>query len=132
MPKGVVSGVPNTRTMCCDSDLSAKEGFAVNFDTADEGNVDLATNSTKFPFILLEGNDGSAKDNLVTVILSGVGVVKLGDTVLPGAALTSDGNGKWIPTTGAGECVGAIAIDGGVLNDEIAALAVQFVDGGSY
>lgn len=132
-PTGVVYGVPVTITLKCDSDLSAKDNYAVNLDTADEGNVDLAANSAKFPFPLIEGALGAVgAKKVVTVGVQGFAKVKCGSAVLPGDKLTSDAAGKWIPTTSNGEHYGGIALETGATNDVIHMLVVQGVDNVAY
>lgn len=123
---------PETVTLTCDSDLSAKDGYAVNLDTADDENVDLAADETKFPFPLVEGEDGSAEKTVVTVAVGGSANVVLGASVNAGDKLTSDASGKWIPTTNSGELYGAIALHGGVANDVIAVLVRQGADNSAY
>lgn len=115
-------GEIQTRTVTMDSDLSAKAGYAVTLDAADDNNVDLAAAATAFPFVLLEGAAGASGAKLAGAIaISGRVVVKLGGTVAPGDKLTSDGNGKWIKTVTNTQHYGAVAMQIGVTGDEIEA-----------
>lgn len=125
MSTGQIYGDTNTRTVTMDSNLTDKEGYAVNLDTTDDNNVNLASGATAFPFVLLDGGDGSSADYIGSVALSGRTKVKLGGTVAPGDKLTSDGNGKWIVTTTGGNHFGAIALQIGVANDVIEVLVTQ-------
>lgn len=126
MPSGVQYGEMVTRTVTMDSDLSAKAYYAVNLDTTDEENVDIAADATKFPFLLVEGAAGAsgAKKN-GTIALSGRGKVIAGGTIAPGDKLTSDGSGKWITTVTDHQHYGAIALEIGAANDIIEVLLVQ-------
>lgn len=108
-----------------DTDLSAKDFFFVNLDPTDDENVNLAAGATLPLFILEEGKDGSTDKALGTIILAGTVYGKLGGTVQSGDRLTSDGNGKLIKTTTSGNHYGAIALDGGVINDEVLVWATQ-------
>lgn len=116
---GQIFGDTQTRTVTMDSDLSAKDGYAVNLDTTDDNNVNLAADATKFPFVLIDGGDGSSADYNGAIVISGRTIVKLGGTVAPGDKLTSDGNGKWITTVTDKQHYGAIALQIGVANDEV-------------
>lgn len=131
-PTGTVAGVPVTLTRKCDSDLSLKESYAVNLDVSNEGNVDLAANASKFPFPLLEGEDGSEGEVAVTVVVGGFAKAKCGASVIPGDKLTADSAGKWIPCSSNGEHYGAIALEIGATNDIIQVLVVQGVDNAAY
>lgn len=122
---GVQYGDLVTRTITMDSDLSSKEYFAVNLDATDELNVDIAADATKFPFVLIEGFDGSSAKKEGTIALSGRVKLKAGGTIAPGDKLTSDANGKWVTTTTDTDHYGAIALEIGAANDVIEALAVQ-------
>ena len=132
-PTGVVYGKPETISLTCDTDLSAKEGFAVNLDTTDEQNVNLASASSAFPFPLLEGADGdTGAKKVITVIVAGWAKLKAGAAILPGDKLTSDSAGKWVPTASNGEHYGAIAFEIGATDDLIIAKVVQGVDNVAY
>jgi hypothetical protein len=122
-----------TLTLTCNTNLSAKDGFAANFDTSDDFNVDLAADATKFPFPIVQGEAGAtgAKRECVIAVAGGA-IVKCGASILPGDKLTSDSAGKWIPTSRSGEHYGAIATVSGASNDLIAVLVCQGVDGASY
>lgn len=125
MSTGVQFSGAETRTVTMDSDLSAKAGYAVNLDTTDEENVNLAAAASAFPFVLLEGADGSAAKATGSIVLSGRAVVKAGGTIAPGDKLTSNGSGKWITTTTNTQHYGAIAMEIGATDDEIEVLVVQ-------
>lgn len=129
---GVTTIPPVTLSMTADSDLSAKFGFAANLDTADDLNVDLAANSTKFPFPIVEGADGSAAKAGVTVAVAGGATVVCGASVLPGDKLTANAAGRWIPTTTTGEHYGAIALVAGANLDQISVLVTQGIDNVAY
>lgn len=120
---GEVFGDYRSRTVTMDTDLSEKAGYAVNLDTTDENNVNLASGATAVPFVLLEGAAGATGAKLGgTIARPGSTVpVKLGGTVAPGDKLTSDGNGKWITTTTNHDHYGCIAMQIGAANDEIEA-----------
>ena len=123
---GQIYGDTKTRTITMDTDLTDKEGYAVNLDTTDDNNVNLAAGATLFPFVLLDGGVGTASaDYDGSIALSGRTKVKLGGTVAPGDKLTSDGNGKWITTVTDKNHYGAIALQIGAANDLIEALVVQ-------
>lgn len=125
MSTGVQFSEQVTKTVTMDSDLSAKAGYAVNLDATDEENVNLASAATAFPFVLLEGADGSSAKATGSIVISGRAVVKAGGTIAPGDKLTSDGSGKWIKTTTDTNHYGAIALEIGAANDEIEVLVVQ-------
>lgn len=129
---GVSQIPPVTLTQTCDSNLSAKDGYAVNLDTADDLNVDLAADSSKFPFPLVEGNDGSTAKADAVIAVSGGAQVKCGAAVLPGDKLTATTDGRWIPTTSNGEHYGAIAVVSGAANDLIPVIVAQGVDNVAY
>lgn len=125
MSTGQIYGDTGTRTVTMDSNLTDKEGYAVTLDTTDDDNVNLAASAAAFPFVLLDGGDGSSGDYVGSIALSGRTKVKLGGTVVPGSKLTSDGNGKWIATVTNLDHYGAIALQIGVANDVIEVLVVQ-------
>ena len=117
---GEVFGDYVSRSVTMDSDLSAKAGYAVNLDTTDENNVNLASGATAgFPFVLIEGADGSVAKADGTIARRGTVIAKLGGTVAPGDRLTSDGSGLWIATTTDHQFYGCIAMQIGAANDEI-------------
>lgn len=117
---GEVFGDYRSRSVTMDSDLSAKAGYAVNLDTTDENNVNLASGATAFPFVLLEGYDGSSAKQTGAIARPGSTVLaKLGGTVAPGDKLTSNGSGLWITTVTNHDHYGAIAMQIGAANDEI-------------
>ncbi len=125
-PTGAVIPVaPVSITVTCDSDLSAKFGFAVTLDTTDEQNVNLAAAATAFPFPVLEGADGSAAKKVMTIAIGGTCLLKAGGAIAPGDKLTSDGSGKWIATVTDHQFYGAIALEIGATDDEIVALVSQ-------
>lgn len=121
----VLNPAPVTRTVTCDSDLSAKYGYAVNLDTTDDDNVDLASAATAVPFPVYEGADGSSAKAAMTIVVAGCAEVKAGGTIAPGDKLTSDGNGKWITTTTDTNNYGAIALKIAAADDLIPVLVVQ-------
>jgi len=125
MSTGVQFSGGETRTITMDSDLSAKAGYAVTLDATDEENVNLAGAATAFPFVLVEGADGSVAKATGSIALSGRTVVKCGGTVAPGDKLTSDGSGKWIKTVTDKDHYGAIALEIGASDDEIEVLVAQ-------
>lgn len=131
-PTGTVYGAPVTITLTCDSDLSAKGNYAVNLDTTDERNANLAADSSKFPFPLIEGEDGSVSKAQISVAVQGFAKVKCGGSVLPGDKLTADSAGKWVPTATSGEHYGAIALEIGATNDVIGVIVSQGVDNVAY
>lgn len=116
---GVVYSEMQTETVTMDSDLSAKTYYAVNRDATDDNNVNLASDASAFPYVLVEGYDGSTTERLGVIATGGVAKVKLGGTVAPGDKLTSDGNGKWVKTTTDTNHYGAVAEQIGVANDII-------------
>lgn len=122
MSTGQIYGDTQTRTVTMDSNLTDKEGYAVNLDATDDNNVNLASDATKVPFVLLDGGDGSSADYNGSIAVGGRTKVKLGGTVAPGDRLTSDGNGKWVTTTTDHNVFGAIAMQIGVANDVIEVL----------
>lgn len=122
-PTGVLTTEVQTKTVTMDSDLSAKAGYAVNLDATDNENVDLASGASAFPYILLEGADGSSDKATGSIVRSGVAKVKLGGTVAPGDKLTSDGSGLWIKTVTDHNHYGAVAEAIGVSGDFINASA---------
>lgn len=119
MSSGQVYGDTVTRSVTMDSNLSAKEMFAVNLDTTDDDNVNLASGTGAFPFLLIDGKDGSSAKVNGTIGLSGRSKAKLGGGVNPGDKLTSDGSAKWIATTSANAHYGAVALQGGSTDDVI-------------
>lgn len=125
MPTGQVYGNGDVRTVTMDSDLSAKEMFAVNMDATDDDNVNLAADASAIPFVLIDGEDGSSAKADGSIALSGRTKVKLGGTVAPGDKLTADSVGKWIATVTDTDHYGAIAMQIGVANDVIEAKISQ-------
>lgn len=115
---GQQTGAIETRSVTCDTDLSSKEGYAVNFDATDDNNVNIGADATLFPFVLQEGAAGAVGGKKsCTIAISGRSKVKLGGTVAPGDPLTSDSSGKWVKTTTNHDKYGAIACQIGVAND---------------
>jgi hypothetical protein len=125
MSTGVQYGDLVTRTVTMDSDLSEKTYYAVNLDTTDEENVNLAAAATAFPFPLVDGVDGSSAKAVGAIALSGRCKVIAGGVVAPGDKLTSDGDGKWITTTTDNDHFGAVALEIGAAGDIIEVLVVQ-------
>ena len=120
MSTGVQYGDTLTRPVTMDSDLSdSKEGYAVNLDTTDEGNVDIAADASAFPFPLMEGGDGSSSKYLGLIAYGGRCKVKLGGTVASGDKLTSNASGVWIATTTDTDHYGAVAAEVGASGDLI-------------
>ncbi len=118
---GVVYGEMETKTVTMDSDLSTKTYYAVNLDTTDEDNVNIAAGATVFPYLLIEGAVGaSGAKKGGTIGLSGRSKAKVGGTVAPGDKLTSNGSGLWITTVTDKDHYGAVALEIGAANDVIA------------
>lgn len=126
-PTGNVLPVkPTTITVTCDTDLSAKQGYAVTYDATDPQNVNLAADAAAVHYPVVEGQAGAtgAKKSM-TIAIGGHCEVKLGGTVAPGDFLAATTDGRWIKTVTAGDHYGAIANDTGVANDLITAQVVQ-------
>ncbi len=119
---GVQFGELITKTVTLDTNLLNKEYYLVNLDATDEGVVNIAADATKFPFVLLEGGDGSVTAKQGTICLGGRVKVKCGGAVNPGDKLASDGSGLAIATITDKNHYGLIALEIGATNDVIEAL----------
>lgn len=126
MSTGVNTIKPVTKTVVMSTDLSAKTYYLVNLTTTDN-EVALATDSSKVPFVLLEGTDGSVTASLGTIAVGGTVKVKVGGTVAAGDKLTSNGSGLAITTTTNTQHYGLIALHAGSANDIIEALVAPAV-----
>jgi hypothetical protein len=105
-----------TRSVICDSDLSAKANYLVTIDSTDDNVVNLAAAATAPQYVLLEGKDGSTTAQAGLIAYGGRAKVILGGTVNPGVPVMSDGNGKAITATN-GKYAAGIAVKGGVSGD---------------
>jgi len=70
-PTGIRETIVGTLTVRIDTNLADKEGYAVNFDATDDFVVNLATDQTLPPFVLMEGADGSVTPTTGTIALPG-------------------------------------------------------------
>lgn len=122
MPTGVQFGDMTTRRVNIASNLEDKEYFLVNLSATPEEQVEIAADATKFPFVLVEGVDGSSTAGIGTIATGGRVKVKCGGAVNPGDKLTSDGDGKAVATTTDTDHYGLIALEIGASNDVIEAL----------
>ena len=122
---GVITGEPKTRTVRIDSDLSDKEGFAVDLDATDQDVVNLTADAATIPYPLIEGEDGSTDEGIGTIAIGGVVKVKAGGAIAPNDKLTATTGGKWIATTTDTNHFGAIALEVGATDDLIKVLVVQ-------
>ena len=117
---GVVFGNYETRTVSIATNLSGKEGYAVSLVTdADKSKVALLEAATAFPFVLVEGKDGSGTATEGTIALSGVVTVKTGGGVTAGDKLTATTGGAWITTVTDKDHYGAVALQTGSSGDII-------------
>ena len=111
-----------TRTVLCDTDLSAKQYYLVTLDSSDDNVVNLAAAATSVQFVLTEGANGSAASPKVgSIALGGRTKVTLGGTVGAGVPFMSDGNGKAIAATN-GKYAAGILLKGGVSGDIVECL----------
>ena len=117
-PIGVRETILGTLTVRIDTNLSGKEGYAVNFDATDDLVVNLASDQTLPPFVLIEGADGSTTETTGTIALIGSIVkVKLGENVTAGKFLVPTASGTWEIADAAGERYGVVAIENGSSGD---------------
>lgn len=105
-----------TRSVTCDTDLSAKQNYLVSLDSSDDNVVNLATAATSPQFVLLEGKDGSTTAQAGLIAYGGRAKVKLGDTVVPGGPVMANGSGLAVPAT-TGKYIAGFLVKGGVVND---------------
>lgn len=125
---GNVTSALVTKTVSIDTDLSGKQYYLVAFDATDENVVNLIEAATKFPFVLIDGADGSTTATRGAIALAGITQVKIGGTVAAGDSLTATTGGVAIATTTDGDRAGLIALEGGASGDLIEALiAPHFV-----
>ena len=111
-----------TITVNIDTNLSGKEMYLVNLETTGDKVVNLATDASAFPFVLVTGVDGSSTEGIGTIAVGGRVKVKVGGSVTAGAKLTSNGSGLAIATTTDTDHYGLIALEDGSANDVIDAL----------
>lgn len=117
-PTGIRETILGTLTVRIDTDLSDKEGYAVNFDATDDLVVNLATDQTLPPFVLMEGADGSVTPTTGTIALPGSVVkVKLGENATAGKFMVPTGTGTWEIGDAAGERYGVILLENGSSGD---------------
>jgi len=117
-PTGVRETIQGTLTVIIDSNLTSKEGYAVNFDATDDFVVNLAADQTLPPFVLLEGADGSVTATVGTIALPGSVVkVKIGETATAGKFLVPTATGTWEVGDAAGERYGVILLENATLGD---------------
>lgn len=115
-----------TRSVICDTDLSAKQNYLVTLDATDDDVVNLAAAGTSMQFVLLEGKDGSTTAQAGLIAYGGRAKVKLGATVGPSVPIMSDANGLGIAATD-GKYFCAITVNGGVANDIVEVIVTQGV-----
>ena len=121
-PTGIKETILGTMTVRIDSDLSNKEGYAVNFDATDDLVVNLASDQSLPPFVLLEGANGATTEATGTIALPGSVVkVKLAENATAGKFLVPN-TGKWEVGDAAGERYGCIALENGSTDDLIMAV----------
>ena len=108
-----------TRSLRCDTNLSAKAHYLVNFDTSDEQIVNLATDATLPIFVIDDAQDGSSAEANATVIFLGGAWVKLGGTVAQGDPITATTGGVGVESTTDGDWIVGYALEAGVSGDEI-------------
>ena len=122
-PTGLRNTIVGTLSVHIDSDLSGKEGYAVNFDTTDDLVVNLATDATLPSYVLIEGADGSTDATVGTIALPGsVAAVKLAEAATAGKHLVPTAASKWEVADAAGERYGCIALTNGAADDMILAV----------
>jgi hypothetical protein len=120
-----IYGERETLTVRMDSDLSAKAGYAVDFDGTDDNVVNLVEDGATQAYILEEGTDGSATESVGVIVVSGrttaktAGVVNAGDPLVPTTA------GALIKATVDTEYICAVALENGASGDIIQVQAVQ-------
>lgn len=117
-PTGVKETILGTMTVRIDSNLANKEGYAVNFDATDDLVVNLASDQTLPPFVLIEGADGSTTEAEGTIALPGSVVkIKLGENATAGKFMVPTASGTWEIGDAAGERYGVILLENGSSGD---------------
>jgi len=116
-----------TKTVRIDSDLSAKAGYAVDFDGTDENVVNLVEDGNTQGFILEEGSNGATTESVGVIVLSGPTTAKLAGTVAPGDPLIPTTEGALIKNTTDKKYTCAVALEIGASGDEIQVMAGQSV-----
>jgi len=102
-----------------DSDLSDKNGYAVNLDTTDQDVVNAATDASAICYPLVDSADGSSTTTTGAIATAGQAEYKLGGTVAPGDKLAPTTGSVWIKTTTDTDHYGGIARKAGVTGDLI-------------
>lgn len=100
----VVEGLQYARN--AGADLSAKVFYLAKVDT--DGDIVLAAAGTDVVLGVIR--EGAVANKPVTVQFGGIGKVIAGGSITAGARITSDGNGKAVATTSAGDKVCGIAL----------------------
>lgn len=113
---GNLFGDTMMRSVICDTDLSAKQYYIVNFDTSDDNVVNLAAAALLMPFVLVEGKDGSTTAQAGVIAYGGRAKVILGGTVGAGIPIMADTAGKGVVATTGKYSVG-ITCKAGVAGD---------------
>jgi len=112
-------------TVKIDSNLSSKEGYAVNFDATDDLVVNLASDQTLPSYILEEGANGATNETVGTIAVGWQTKAKLGETVTAGKFLVPKADWTWEIGDAAWERYGCIAIENWASGDLILVQVAQ-------
>ena len=120
-----ITGDIRTTSVRIDSDLSAKQYHAVDFDATDRNVVNLVEDGATQAFLLETGQDGSTTETVGVIVRSGRTKAKIIGTVAAGDPLVPSTGGALIKATVDTEYIVANALVDGVTGDIIAVEANQ-------
>jgi hypothetical protein len=100
------------------ADLSAKQSYLAKI--ASDGDLELASAATDSVIGVV--TEGAVADKPATVQFGGIAKVICGGSITAGNRLTSDGDGKAVATSSAGNRVFGIALESGSANEIIPVL----------
>lgn len=120
-----ISGRVDTSTVRIDSDLDAKEYYAVDFDGTDKNVVNLVEDGATQAFLLNTAGDGSSNEVVGSIVRGGQTKAKLVGTVAAGDPLVPSTGGALIKATVDTEFVVATALLAGVSGDVISVEVCQ-------
>ncbi len=124
MPTGAIRGRYESQTVQIDTDLTGKEGYAVDFDGSDENVVNLTADGATPMFVLVDGGEvagsASAPQN-GAIATNGEVLIKTGGVVAQGTFLMPTTGGVWITATD-GNYYGCQALEDGASGDVIRAV----------